>query len=76
LDQLKSEGGLETAWMENIALREVLDKLSERDQQVIRMRFFEDKTQTEVAKVLGLSQVQISRIERQALNLLRELMSS
>ena len=76
LDQLKSDGGMETAWMENIALQEVLDKLSERDQQVIRMRFFEDKTQTEVAKVLGLSQVQISRIERQALNILRELMSS
>lgn len=75
LDQLKAETGLESTWMENLALKEVLAKLPEREREVIRLRFFEDKTQTQVAEILGLSQVQISRIERQAINHIRELMS-
>lgn len=75
IDQLKAEAGMDSIWTENLALKEVLSKLPEREKQVLRMRFFEDKTQTQVAKALGLSQVQISRIERQALGHIKELMS-
>lgn len=74
LDQL-SDPKDHQAWIDKLALKEVLDKLPERHRQVIMMRFFEDKTQTEVAAIVGLSQVQISRIERQALKTMRELLS-
>ncbi|WP_366017850.1 RNA polymerase sporulation sigma factor SigF [Thermanaeromonas sp.] len=74
LDQLQDESEQEPAWLDKIALKEVLLKLPEKHRKVIVMRFFQDKTQTEVAEKLGLSQVQISRIERQALARLRELL--
>jgi len=74
LDQL-SDPKDHQACIDKLALKEVLDKLPERHRQVIMMRFFEDKTQTEVAAIVGLSQVQISRIERQALKTMRELLS-
>jgi len=74
LDQLQDENEQEPAWLDKIALKEVLLKLPEKHRKVIVMRFFQDKTQTEVAEKLGLSQVQISRIERQALARLRELL--
>ncbi|AHF07328.1 RNA polymerase sporulation sigma factor SigF [Desulfitobacterium metallireducens] len=74
LDQLPLDKDLEPSWFEKIALNEVLDKLSEREKHVILMRFFEDKTQSEIAAQLHLSQVQISRIERAALHHIRELL--
>jgi RNA polymerase sporulation-specific sigma factor len=74
LDQLPLEKELEPSWFEKIALKEVLDKLPEREKRVLLMRFFEDKTQSEIASLLNLSQVQISRIERSALHRIRELL--
>lgn len=74
LDQL-SDPKDHQSWLDKLVLKEVLDKLPERHRQVILMRFFEDKTQTEVAQIIGLSQVQISRIERQALKTMREFLN-
>lgn len=74
LDQLKDEKDHQS-WVDELALKEVLDKLPERHRQVILLRFFQDKTQTEVASLIGLSQVQVSRIERQALKTMREYFS-
>ncbi|AFM42203.1 RNA polymerase, sigma subunit, RpoX/SigF [Desulfosporosinus acidiphilus SJ4] len=73
LDQLSAEKGTEPGWFDKIALNEVLDKLPEREKRVLLMRFFEDKTQSQIAEILNLSQVQISRIERAALLKIREL---
>lgn len=73
LDQLTAEKDLDPGWLEKIALNEVLDKLPEREKNVLLMRFFEDKTQSQIANQLNLSQVQISRIERAALLRIREL---
>ncbi|MDN5348306.1 MAG: polymerase sporulation-specific sigma factor [Clostridia bacterium] len=73
LDQL-SGGSADEAWVENIAMKELLYKLPEKHRRVLVMRFFQDKTQAEVAAQMGLSQVQISRIERQALAKIRELL--
>ena len=73
LDQLSDEKGPDPSWLEKIALNEVLDKLPEREKRVLLMRFFEDKTQSQIASLLNLSQVQISRIERAALLRIREL---
>lgn len=74
LDQLSDEKELDPSWFEKIALKEVLDKLPDREKRVLLMRFFEDKTQSEIAGILSLSQVQISRIERAALHRIRQLM--
>lgn len=73
LDQLSEDKDPDPTWFENLALNEVLDKLPEREKRVLLMRFFEDKTQSQIANLLHLSQVQISRIERAALNRIRQL---
>lgn len=74
LDQLPVEKDTNPGWFEKIALQEVLGKLPEREELVLKLRFFEDKTQSEIAKLLNLSQVQISRIERTALHHLRQIL--
>lgn len=73
LDQL-SESGEETPWLESIAIKEMLKQLPDRDRLILLWRFFGDKTQGEIATKLGLSQVQVSRLERQALKKLQEMM--
>ena len=75
LDQLRNEKDDETIWFDKIALRDILERLSEKHRRVLVMRFIQDKTQTEVAKAVGLSQVQLSRIERQALMALKKLIT-
>lgn len=58
--------------VDNIVLNQVINTLTSREKQIINMRYFEDKTQTEVAKAIGVSQVQVSRIEKKVLIKLRE----
>ncbi len=65
----------EDALLEQMALRQAIDKLPERDAMVIKLRYFHGLTQQRVSKVLNVSQVQVSRIEKKALEKLRELMS-
>ena len=60
--------------MERISLRQAVDKLPERENMVIKLRYFHGLTQDRTAKVLQVSQVQVSRIEKKALQRLRELM--
>ncbi|NLP43621.1 MAG: RNA polymerase sporulation sigma factor SigF [Peptococcaceae bacterium] len=74
VDQLPVEKDSNPQWFEKIALKEVLAKLPERERNVLIMRFYEDKTQSEIAKTMNLSQVQISRIERAALHRLRSIL--
>ncbi len=74
IDQI-SNGEDENKWFDHMALKEILNKLSEKERKIISMRFFHDKTQTEVANLVGLSQVQVSRIERQALKRFRSLLN-
>ncbi|MCL1917574.1 MAG: RNA polymerase sporulation sigma factor SigF [Peptococcaceae bacterium] len=75
IDQLPDDRGDIPAWFEKIALQELIDRLPDREKQVLIQRFFEDKTQSEIAKLLGLSQVQISRIERAALQRIRTFLA-
>lgn len=74
LDQL-ADGGNEGLF-DKLALREALRQLSPREKALILMRFFEDKTQNEAAATLGLSQVQVSRLERQTLKKMRSFLNS
>jgi len=77
LDQLASEdANREGLWIDRVALREGLAHLAHREQMVILLRFFRDMTQTEVASILGCSQVQVSRLERKALETIRQFMTA
>ena len=73
LEDILTEGDMEEQIVERIALQEAISRLGEREQMVIRLRYFHSLTQERTAKILGVSQVQISRIERKALQALRSL---
>ncbi len=75
LDQLTSESNSDSKMFDNLMLKDVLGQLPLRLKEVILMRFFQDQTQVEVAKKLGISQVQVSRLERQALKEIKLLLS-
>jgi RNA polymerase sporulation-specific sigma factor len=64
----------DTEVVDRLALQEVLSKLKPRERQIIILRYFKDKTQTEIAEVIGISQVQVSRIEKKVLQQLKELL--
>lgn len=64
IDKISLDEEQEDDIVDNIVLKEILSHLKERDRQVIILRYFKDKTQVEVAKLLGISQVQVSRIEK------------
>jgi len=74
MDQIGDEKNLDTNWLENIAVREALNKLSERERLILTLRFFEGKTQMEVAEEIGISQAQVSRLEKAALHHMRKYM--
>ncbi len=67
MDQLSDEKSEDEGWLEGIALREALSKLNEREKLILSMRFFRGKTQMEVADSIGISQAQVSRLEKAAL---------
>ncbi len=67
MDQVKDGTGEDTAWEQDITINEAMSKLSDREQAIIKMRFFEGKTQMEVAQEIGISQAQVSRLEKAAL---------
>lgn len=75
LEDVLTDTDSEEAMLEKIALRQAIDKLPEREAAVIRLRFYHGLTQDRVAKVLCVSQVQVSRIEKKAIGLLREFLA-
>jgi len=75
MDAVAGETEDSSGWFERIALKDVMQKLSEREKKVLLLRFFEDKTQAQVAEMMEISQVQVSRIERQALKNIRAMMN-
>ena len=68
MDQISDDKSTDEAWTEDIVLREAIDKLQDREKKIITLRFFQGKTQTEVAKAIGISQAQVSRLEKNALS--------
>lgn len=75
LENILSDTQSEETVLEHMALRQALEKLPEREGTVIKLRYFHGLTQQRVSKVLNVSQVQISRIEKKALEKLKELLS-
>lgn len=74
MDQIGDEKNSDVNWLEGIAVREALSKLSDREKMILSLRFFEGKTQMEVAEEIGISQAQVSRLEKAALNHMRKHM--
>ncbi len=71
MDQVSDKKNREDKWVRDIALQDAIDRLTDRQKRIIRMRFFEGKTQMEVAKEVGISQAQVSRLEKCALKSMR-----
>ncbi|MBO5426333.1 MAG: RNA polymerase sporulation sigma factor SigG [Lachnospiraceae bacterium] len=71
MDQVSDKKNREDNWIENIALKEAMKKLDDREFNIIKLRFFEGKTQTEVADEIAISQAQVSRLEKNALKTMR-----
>ncbi|GGE22450.1 RNA polymerase sigma factor [Marinithermofilum abyssi] len=67
MDQLSDDDQKDVQWVEEIALREAMGKLNDREKMILSMRFFEGKTQMEVAEEIGISQAQVSRLEKAAI---------
>ena len=74
IDQLSdtSRDATDESWLENIALREAVRTLTPREQRIIHLRYYKDKTQMEIASEIGISQAQVSRVEKAALEKLRK----
>lgn len=76
MDQVKDKKNKEENWVESLALQEAMEHLDERELNIIRLRFFEGKTQTEVADEIAISQAQVSRLEKNALKSMRNYLSN
>ena len=72
IDQVKDQKQSDALWLENLAVSEALRRLNEREQKILRLRFFEGRTQMEVAGEIGISQAQVSRLGKNALQHMRK----
>ena len=72
LDQVRDKKNTDEQWLEHIALKDALDRLGERERHILALRFYEGKTQMEVSAEVGISQAQVSRLEKNALRSIRK----
>jgi len=75
LEQILTDTESEESWLEKVALRQAIEKLPERESLVIKLRYYHGLTQERVSRILAVSQVQVSRIEKKALQQLKELLT-
>ena len=71
MDQLTDEKNTDEIWTEHVALSEAMEKLGEREKRILFLRYYEGKTQTEISKEVGISQAQVSRLEKNAIENIR-----
>lgn len=72
MDKVRDEKNNDAVWLDHIALEDAIGRLSEREQRILSLRFFHGKTQMEVSAEIGISQAQVSRLEKNALNQIRK----
>ena len=72
MDQISDRKNKESSWVEHLSLKDALRKLPKRENHIIKLRYFEGKTQMEVAEEIHISQAQVSRLEKNALHLMKE----
>ena len=75
MDQISDRKNKEENWIKSISLNEAIQKLGERERMIIEMRFYEGKTQMEVANEIHISQAQVSRLEKNALKIMRAFLA-
>lgn len=75
MDQISDERHLDGQWLEGLTIKEALAKLNDREKMILKMRFFEGRTQMEVADEIGISQAQVSRLEKSALKHMKRYIS-
>ena len=75
MDQVRDTKNTEASWMEHITLRNAFRSLGSREKQILSLRFYDGKTQMEVAGYLGISQAQVSRLEKGAISAMRKSVS-
>ena len=75
MDQVSDDKNTDNSWLENLSLSEALKRLNDREKLILNLRFFEGKTQMEVAEEIGISQAQVSRLEKSALKNMRKYIS-
>lgn len=76
MDQISDKKNKEETWVEHLSLSDAMKKLSSREHEIITLRFFEGKTQMEVAEMIGISQAQVSRLEKNALKVMRTYLTA
>ena len=76
MDQVKDTKNTDEHWLEQIALEEALRRLSAREKRILALRFYEGRTQMEVAKQVGISQAQVSRLEKNAISQIKKNISA
>jgi RNA polymerase sporulation-specific sigma factor len=76
MDQVKDERNTDERWLEHIALGEAMEQLSERERRILELRFFQGRTQMEVSAEVGISQAQVSRLEKGAIRRISTLLRS
>ena len=76
MDQISDKKNREENWVENLSLREAINRLNQRERHIIDLRFYEGKTQMEVAQEIGISQAQVSRLEKNALKAMRNYLKA
>ena len=76
MDQISDKKNREEKWIEDLSLEAAMDRLTRRERYIIRLRFFEGKTQMEVAEEIEISQAQVSRLEKHALKVMRQYLSA
>ena len=72
MDQVRDAKNTDDSWLERIALKEAISRLGERERKILAIRFFQGKTQMEVSAEVGISQAQVSRLEKNAINQIRK----
>ena len=75
MDQVRDTKNTESSWMEHIALADAFRALGDREKQILSLRFYDGKTQMEVAGMVGISQAQVSRLEKSAISSMRKAIS-
>ena len=75
MDQVSDKKNREENWIENLALKDALDRLNSRERHIVEMRFYHGKTQMEVAMEIGISQAQVSRLEKHALKTMKNYLA-
>ena len=71
MDQLGDEKNTDENWTEKVALESAMSRLSDREKKILRLRYYEGKTQTEISEEVGISQAQVSRLEKTALKIIK-----